>query len=181
MNENVKQMCICDLGYDKGVLKKTIENNVFTIYGNITKNNYIILRYHGALIDNVSYENYLDNLYITYFFDNDSKSKETICLAKCNKCVGENYCALIYLGEHDKINFNFSLKDTLENIVTYNDNNMIFELNIKSDPLTDIMNKYEKEEASNLPIAPKDSEIRLKEMINKIKLFFTSIFTKKNI
>ena len=27
MNENVKPTCICELGYDNGVLKKTIENN----------------------------------------------------------------------------------------------------------------------------------------------------------
>lgn len=181
MNENVKPTCICDLGYDKGVLKKTIENNVFTIYGNINKNNYIILRYHGELIDNVNYENYTNNLYVTYFFDNNEQKKETICLAKCSKCIGENYCALIYLDEYSKINFEFTLKSNDGTTVLPQDNSMNFELSIKNNPLTDIIEKIEKEETSNLPVAPKDSEIQFKELINKIKLFFTSIFSKKNV
>ena len=32
MSENVKFECACDIGYDKGVLKKTVENNIFTIF-----------------------------------------------------------------------------------------------------------------------------------------------------
>ena len=32
MNEFVKFECACDLGYNKGALKKTIENNIFTIF-----------------------------------------------------------------------------------------------------------------------------------------------------
>ncbi len=32
MNEFVKFECACKLGYDKGALKKTIENNIFTIF-----------------------------------------------------------------------------------------------------------------------------------------------------
>ena len=180
MNENVKPTCICDLGYDKGVLKKTIENNVFTIYGNINKGNYIILRYHGELIDKINYENYTSNLFITYFFDNNDEKKETICLAKCNKCIGENYCALIFLNEYSKINFEFHLENAENHIVT-NDTNMIFELNITNNPLTNILEKYEMEEQAKLPIAPKDSEIKLRNILNKINAFFTAIFNKKNV
>lgn len=180
MNENVKPMCICDLGYDKGVLKKTIENNIFTIYGNITKRNYIILRYHGELIDNVNFENYTNNLYISYFFDNNNQKKEKLCLAKCTKCIGENYCVLIYLDEYSKINFEFSLTSDIDTIQP-EEEPMSFELNIKNNPLSDMMEKIEKEEVPCLPVAPKDSEIQFKYFINKIKMFFSSMFTKKDV
>lgn len=32
MNEFVKFQCACDTGYDNGAIKKTIENNIFTIF-----------------------------------------------------------------------------------------------------------------------------------------------------
>ena len=71
MNENINT-CVCNIGFNKGALKKSIENNIFTIFGNISKYSSIVLRYHGELIDNICYEQYNNNLYIKYFFDDDA-------------------------------------------------------------------------------------------------------------
>ena len=93
MCENVKSSCSCDVGIDKGVLKKTLENNIFTIYGNLTENNSIVLRYHGLLTDNI-----LDNsttLNIEYCFDSIENDKTSLALDKCAKSLGDCYCANI--------------------------------------------------------------------------------------
>jgi len=145
MNENVKTPCVCELGCDKGVFKKTIENNVFTIYGNISQNSYIIIRYHGELIDNIDYENYSDNLYISYFFDENKQETRTVSLAKCTKCIGENYCALIELGEHESLTFEFNSVDAAAEHSELQEK-MLFSLEIKRDLLTDVLQKYGIEE-----------------------------------
>lgn len=181
MNENVKIMCTCELGYDKGALKKTIENNIFTIYGNLQKNNCIVLRYHGELIDNIDYENYSNDLYISYYFDNYLELVHTVPLAKCCKCVGENYCTVIELEEHTNISFEFHLNTSFSQITPHSQNNMTFKLDIKNNPLEDVLQKCELEETKNLPIAQNDSAIQIKKIINNIKAFFLYIFRKKDV
>ena len=181
MNENVKVTCSCELGYDKGVLKKTIENNIFTIYGNITKNNYIILRYHGELIDNIDYENYENNLYISYFFDNNKEQTKISPLAKCNKCVGENYCALISLENYNNITFEFYQEKENHEHISDNTEISSFKLDIKNDLLTDILQKYGIEENTKLPVTTKANELPIIKIINSIKDLFLSLFSTKDI
>jgi len=178
MNENVKPVCICELGCDKGALKKTIENNVFTIYGNIIKDNYIILRYHGELIDNIAHNNYQNNLYISYYFDGNINQKQTICLAKCSKCIGESYCTLIHLEKYNNINFSFFLLQEKQSTYLYGNDETSFTLDIGKNTLTDFLQKYDIEENSNLPIMNKSNNLQIKKIINNIKNFFLSLINK---
>lgn len=177
MNENVNNSCICGIAYTNGVFKKTIENNIFTIFGNICKNNNIILRYHGELIDNICYEQYGNNLYIKYFFDDDKSTTTSLNLAKCTKCVGENYCMLLALDNHSKITFSFCLKEDLgkENLMSFN-------LNIKEDILTNFINKYSEDETTainyNLPVLENKHTINFKKILQGIKEYLLSIKKK---
>lgn len=173
MNKNENTACICNLGCEKGAFKKQIENNIFTIFGNITKNNSIILRYHGELIDNICYEQYENNLYIKYFFDDDKNNMFETPLAKCTKCIGENYCALIELKEYNKITFSFCLKENLEK-----EKLMSFNLNINDDLLTAFMNKYDDNINTNLPVLESRQTITLKDILQKITGYL-SIIKKK--
>lgn len=174
MNENVNNSCICTIGYDKGAFKKQVENNIFTIFGNISKNNTIVLRYHGELIDNICYEQYENNLYIKYFFDDDKNALNKVNLAKCTKCIGENYCTLIELENHNKITFSFCTAQDLEK-----EGLMSFNLNISEDLLSSFVNKYEEKTSENLPVLENKHEIKLKNIIQTIKDYF--IILKRKI
>ena len=164
MNENVNNSCICNLACDKCAIKKTIENNIFTIFGNVSKNSSIVLRYHGELIDSICYEKYENNLYIKYFFDDNKADTISQCLAKCTKSVGENYCVLIDLEKHEKITFSFCTKDNLEK-----DNLMSFNLNISEDILSLVMDKYEDDKDKNLHVLESKKDIKIKTMLETIK------------
>lgn len=173
MNENVNTTCICNLACDKCTIKKTIENNIFTVFGNIAKNNNIVLRYHGELIDNICYEKYENNLYIKYFFDDNKTNTLHQCLAKCTKCVGENYCTLIDLGAHEKITFSFCTKDNMDK-----EDLMSFNLNISEDLLSLIMDKYENKPNEYLPVVETKKEIRIKNILQIIKDYFALLKRK---
>ena len=167
MNKFVKLECACDIGYDKGALKKTIENNIFTIFGNITQNSSIVIRYHGVLTDNHEKQ---FNIY--YYFDTPDNTKTYIALKKCAKCSGECYCANIDLDCHSKLYFGFT--DENNNI----DNNVKkdFELSISPDPISNIMQRYGFEENPNLPICEDKTECVNK--FKKILIGIQNIFKK---
>lgn len=175
MDNNVNSSCICELGYEKGVLKKTIENNIFTIYGNINKSNYIVLRYHGQLIDSIDHNNYKNNLYISYYFDDNINQNHVVSLAKCSKCIGENYCTLISLENYNSISFNFfMLPEGKDNSSCYTEETS-FTLPITENPLTNILQKYGIEDNNNLPITTNDKQIQIKfkKLISWIKQLFS--------
>ena len=174
MNENVKVSCVCARGYDKGVLKKTIENNIFTVYGNLNKNSYILLRYHGQLIDNIDYNNYTNNLYISYFFDGNKENISNSTLAKCEHSVGENYCALISLDEHDCIDFQFYLRSENEDNIC--SEATTFKLDIQIDPLENLIQKHGLADITALPVSQEENEIKFKKILNSIKKIFSSLF-----
>ncbi len=174
MNKNANNTCICNLAFDKCAIKKTIENNIFTIYGNISKNSSIVLRYHGELIDSICYEKYENNLYIKYFFDDDKTSINYKCLAKCTKCIGENYCALIDLENHEKITFYFCSQDNITS-----EDLMSFNLNISENLLSSFISRYEDRINENLPVVESKKELRIKSIIQTIKDYF--ILLKKKI
>lgn len=71
MCENVKTKCACDIGYDKGVLKKTLENNIFTIFGNLSQKSSIVIRYHGILTENND-----KKFNMFYYFDSMESNKK---------------------------------------------------------------------------------------------------------
>ncbi|MBR6689140.1 MAG: hypothetical protein IKL68_03910 [Clostridia bacterium] len=173
MNENVNNSCICTIGYEKGAFKKAIENNIFTIFGNISKNNSVVLRYHGELIDNICYEQYENNLYIKYFFNDDKNTIHKTKLAKCTKCIGENYCVLLDLKHYDKITFSFCVEQDIEK-----EDMMSFTLNIKEDLLSSFMERYEDVANSNLPAIETKHELNIKNILQTLKEYFLAIKRK---
>lgn len=175
MNEFVKFECACDVGYDKGALKKTIENNIFTIFGNLHQKSTIVIRYHGILTDTDCPAEY--NMF--YFFDDHPQDKIIIKLKKCNKCSGECYCSTIDLGDNTSISFGF-FNDTK----TYElNNNMTFNLKIVPDPISHIMQRYGFEQNTNLPICEEKSckTFSFKNILNNIKTFFISLIKKEEV
>ena len=169
MCENVKLSCSCDEGYDKGVLKKSLENNIFTVFGNLTEENSIVIRYHGLLTENENNSEFK----INYCFDTPENEKKSITLTKCTKCTGINYCTTIDLEKHTKIYFKFADSNGL-----YEQNgNKLFELEIKKDPISSIMQRYGFEENNHLPISQETSYKKL-NCIKSIFEFVRSIFSK---
>ena len=174
MNENVNITCICKLGFDKGALKKTIENNVFTIFGNLIKENSIVIRYHGILSDNIEQNNYTNNLQISYFFDKDESTRKSITLAKCTECIGENYCAIIDLENHNNISFEF-----IDSVSNQKDGDQPFCLDILKDPVKDFMQRYGFEQNNELPaILPNKNKFY--SILSNLQMFFKNLFTKSS-
>ena len=165
MCENVNLKCACDEGYDKGVLKKTIENNVFTIFGNIQQNSSIVVRYHGILLETLNQE---DTLNIFYYFDSNIQTKKNVKLQKCTKCIGENYCVTINLENFTKLHFGF---ESTNNMCDINQNKP-YELEISPDPISNIMQRYGFEKNASLPVLEEEKTTILqsfKRILNNIK------------
>lgn len=168
MNENVKINCSCDTGFDKGAYKKTLENNIFTLFGNLYKGSSVVLRYHGMLTENIEEEKYNNDLFIQYFLDNDEENIKTIPLHICTKCSGECYCIDIDLEEYNKISFCFKHNDLYDK-----NNDNYYTLNITKNPLNDVMQKYGFEKNKNLPVTNEENKIGILKKIfdNILKLF----------
>lgn len=175
MSENVKFECACDTGYDKGVLKKTLENNIFTIFGNLNEKNSIVIRYHGVLTENILENSPTFNMF--FYFDESENDKKTIKLQKCTKCPGDCYCATIELGCHHSLSFGFS--DENNNYELNNDK--AFKLNINPDPISNLMQRYGFEQNSNLPTCEtnKYKMFSCDNILNIIKKLFSNIFKNK--
>ena len=174
MNEFVKFECACNAGYDKGALKKTIENNIFTIFGNLNQKNSIVIRYHGQLTEDEDNNSTEFNMF--YFFDNNTDDKKTIKLQKCTKCHGDCYCAVIDLDIYHSFNFGF-----FDNNNRYELNKTsAFRLEIAPDPISNLMQRYGFEQNTNLPVYEQSSDkmFILKNIFNSIKYFFNNLFDK---
>lgn len=176
MNEFVKFECACELGYDKGAIKKTIENNIFTIFGNLNQKNCIVIRYHGILTENNA--NNSTDFSMFYYFDNAEKDKKAIKLKKCTKCDGECYCATIDLALNHSLKFGFFDENNNYEL----NNNRAFELNIAPDPISNIMQRYGFEQNTNLPTCEenKDKMFAVQHILNVIKDFFYNLFKKSH-
>lgn len=175
MNEFVNFECACNAGYDKGALKKTIENNIFSIFGNLNQKNSIVIRYHGQLTEKE--DNNLTEFSMFYFFDILENDKKIIRLNKCAKCAGDCYCATIDLDMYHTLNFGF--EDSNGNYEL--NNNSLFKLNILPDPISNIMQRYGFEQNTSLPTLEKtkDSIFTFENILNSIKLFFKRCFNKQ--
>ena len=175
MSENVKFDCACDTGYDKGVLKKTLENNIFTIFGNLNERNSIVIRYHGVLTENILENSPKFNMF--FYFDEAENDKKIITLQKCAKCLGDCYCATIDLDNHHSLNFGFSDENNNYEL----NNHKPFRLNIDPDPISDLMQRYGFEQNSNLPTCGTNKEkmFTSDNILNIIKKFFANIFKSK--
>ncbi|MBQ3047596.1 MAG: hypothetical protein IJD48_01110 [Clostridia bacterium] len=174
MNEFAKFKCACDTGYDKGVLKKTIENNIFTIFGNLNHKNSIVIRYHGCLTENNPNNSTTFNMF--YFFDDNVCNKKIIELQKCTKCGDNCYCTSIDLDTNNKLSFGFFNSNNEYEL----NKNFTFNLDIALDPITNIMQRYGFEQNTNLPVCEKQKEnmFIFKHIMDNIKIFFANLFGK---
>jgi len=172
MNEFVKFECACDEGYDKGALKKTIENNIFTVYGNLNQKNSIVIRYHGELTEDSHDDCKEFNMF--YFFNNAESEKKTIKLQKCAKCSSDCYCCTLDLDMNHALNFGFFDK---KNNYEINSSNS-FELEIFPDPISSLMQRYGFEKNTNLPTNPQAESnlFTLKNIFNNIKNYIQCLF-----
>ena len=176
MNEFVNFECACKLGYDKGALKKTIENNIFTVFGNLNQKNSIVIRYHGALTENDDNNSTAFSMF--YFFDNAENDKKIIKLQKCTKCIGDCYCATIDLGINHSLNFGFFDEQGKYEL----NKDKAFKLEIAPDPISNLMQRYGFEQNVNLPTyeQEKDKIFTGQNILRIIKSFFVDLFTKTN-
>lgn len=174
MNEFVKFECACDLGYDKGALKKTLENNIFTIFGNLNQKNAIVIRYHGILTENDTDNSTAFNMF--YYFDELKNDKKIIKLHKCTKCAGECYCATIDLDIYHSLNFGFFDENNKYEINV----DKPFKLNISPDPISNLMQRYGFEQNTNLPTYEenKDKIFAFENILSVIKNFFSNLLRK---
>lgn len=172
MSEFGKFECACDLGYDKGALKKTIENNIFTIFGNLNQKNSIVIRYHGQLTENDT--NNSTEFSMFYYFDDHENDKKIVKLHKCCKCIGDCYCATIDLNTNHSFCFGFLDSNNNSEI----NGNKAFELNIAPDPISNIMQRYGFEQNINLPTCEinKETAFFFQNILAAIKGFFSTIF-----
>ena len=176
MNEFVNFDCACNTGYDKGALKKTIENNIFSIFGNLNQKSSIVIRYHGLLTETEEKNSGAFSMF--YFFDNLENNKKIITMHKCTKCDGDFYCATIDLDMHHSLNFGFLDDDSNYEL----NGNVPFKLEIHPDPISNIMQRYGFEQNTALPTLEKkeDKFFVLGNILNAIKCFFYNYFKNNN-
>ena len=174
MNEFVKFECACDQGYDKGALKKTIENNIFTIFGNLNQRNSIVIRYHGILTENYTDDSTTFSMF--YYFDEATTDKKIVKLQKCTKCAGDCFCATIDLDSNHSLNFGFLDENNNYEL----NNNIPFKLEIASDPISDIMQRYGFEKNINLPTCEGNTDkiFLFQSILSVIKDLFNNLFKK---
>lgn len=182
MNNVVDLHCTCEEGCNKGVFKKTIENEKFSIFGNLNKNNCIILRYYGKLTKSTEEIELEDNteLYMYYTFDNNWQDKKHIQMGKCLIGRNNDFCIHIDLENHDLISFGFydnkGKFDLKEDSLTYS-------FTISNDIISDIMKRYGFEANKELPTIV---EYKVNYMINvesvllKLKKVFKKLFYFKD-
>lgn len=111
--ENKERFCCCSEAAKKGIYVKSLENDNFSIYGNLMHNRSILLNYHGKLINSFNKLDYnkskIPNIYLYYCFDNNWNDKKIINMNVCNSNTYElSYCTIIDIPENENINIAFT-------------------------------------------------------------------------
>jgi len=110
--ENKQRICCCNDAIKKGIYTKSLENNNFSIYGNLMHGKSILLNYHGKLIKNndIVYDDKskIPNVYLYYCFDNNWNDKKIVNMNVCNKNGKLSYCSIIDIPENENINIAFT-------------------------------------------------------------------------
>lgn len=110
--ENKQRMCCCNEAVKKGIYTKSLENDNFSIYGNLMHGRSILLNYHGKLIQNNDITNddklKAPNIYLYYCFDNNWNDKKIVNMNVCNKNSKLSYCTIIDVPENENINIAFT-------------------------------------------------------------------------
>ena len=176
MNKNEVEKCYCEIGFQKGAIKKSCEFENFSIFGNLMKKNTIVIRYNGSLAkNNIEKKNHKIILY--YVFNNDWTNKKELVLANCEHDKG-CYCTSIDLEDNLNITFGFC-----NNLGEYDkDLSNSYSLKIANNTIDDIMKRYGMEANTDLPVPQAETNDinNCFNIFNKIKNYILNIFKKRN-
>ena len=180
--ENKQRNCCCNDAVKKGIYTKSLENDNFSIYGNLMHGRSILLNYHGKLIKNnditTDDKSKAPNIYLYYCFDNNWNDKKIVNMNVCNKNSNLNYCAIIDIPENENINIAFTNDDDDWDVTEKG----TYYLKIYPDIEKIILRRYNLDAAppviisENLPVKPINFFKKLKE---KTYTFFTIL--KENL
>lgn len=182
--ENKQRICCCNEAVKKGIYAKSLENDNFSIYGNLMHGRSVLLNYHGKLIKNNDITNdeksKAPNIYLYYCFDNNWNDKKIVNMNVCNKNSKLSYCAIIDIPESENINIAFT--DDCDNWDVTEKGTYC--LKLYHDVEKAILKRYNLDGtppaiiSENLPIKPINIFKKLKE---KTYAFFAIIKTKLTI
>jgi len=117
-DENPKRMCCCSEAIKKGIFTKTIANDNFCIYGNLTQGKSVLLNYNGKLLNDIDLKNYdknnVPNLYLYYCFDNNWNEKKIVNMSVCNQNSTLSYCSIIDIPDCSNANINIAFTNDNE-------------------------------------------------------------------
>lgn len=180
-DENKQRICCCTEAVKKGIYEKSLNNDNFSIYGNLMHGKSVLINYHGKLIKNNDITNddksKAPNIYLYYCFDNNWKERKIMNMNVCNKGNEISYCSIIDIPENENINIAFTNDneewDTTEKGTYY--------LKIYPDVEKAILKRYNLDAvppviiSENLPTMPINFFKKLKE---KSYTFFTALKSK---
>lgn len=173
MKENEVEKCCCELGFEKGAIKKNFEFENFSIFGNLMKKNTIVIRYKGSL-SKKTLEN-SNKIILYYVFNNDWTNKQEIELKPCHH-EKESFCTTIDLQDNMCITFGFcnSLGEYDKDLANS------YSLKIANNTIDDIMKRYGIEENTELPVTLIDTKNIniITSVFNKIKGIIINIFSR---
>ena len=157
--KNVKK-CHCDVGFENGAILKSIEEESFKLYGNLVKDNYIVIKYEGILCKHLEKSKNSDNIYvddninIIYYFNDDLTTLRSMCLTECLHSENKGFCSSFKLDSNNSISFYFTTSSgTIDN-----NNGNCFRYEIKKDPIKALMEKYCDKPNESLPTIKEEKQ-----------------------
>lgn len=165
MCEKDIEKCRCKEGFDSGAMKKSIEFENFSIFGNIMKNNTIVVRYNGHLKFN-------SNVKMYWVFNNDWDNIQSASMSICDYDKN-SYCAILELKDEFSISIGFCTDNTTDAISQANS----YTFKIAQNTIDDIMKRYNFETNEALPTVTEKKNIhKLENIFNKIKEIISQFF-----
>lgn len=109
-DENKDRACVCELSTNEGILFKSFENSSFSIFGTLTKEKKILLKYTGKLVpESVEEQCKSPNIYLYYCFDNNWEEKKIVNMSICHN--KSTYCYSISIPQCEYLNVVFTTND----------------------------------------------------------------------
>lgn len=166
MCEKDIEKCRCKEGFDSGAMKKSIEFENFCIFGNIMKNNTIVVRYNGHL-------KFDSNVKMYWVFNNDWEHIHTTNMSVCDYDKN-SYCSILDLKDEFSISIGFCTENTAQTMTQASS----YSFKIAQNTIDDIMKRYNFEANEALPTVTEKKNIhKLGSIFNKIKEFISQMFT----
>lgn len=167
MCEKEVEKCRCSEGFKNGAMKKSFEFENFCIFGNIMKNNTLVIRYNGHL-------KFKDNIKLYWVFNNDWNNIHMTSMSLCDYDKN-SYCTLLNIKDELSLSIGFCTDnnfDTISQATSYS-------FKISQNTIDDIMKRYNFEPNEELPTIQEDSKHmnKLGNVFNKIKEMILAIFT----